>query len=48
MDKYLSSDVVDLEIGLVAHIGSGSYQERHKHTRKKDSIQYMASMRKQS
>jgi hypothetical protein len=26
MDTYLSSDVVDLDIGLVAHINSGSYR----------------------
>jgi hypothetical protein len=26
MDKYWSSDVVDLDIGLVAHIDSGSYR----------------------
>jgi hypothetical protein len=26
MDKYLSFDVVDLDIGLVAHIDFGSYR----------------------
>jgi hypothetical protein len=26
MDKYWSSDVVDLDIGLVAHIDSESYR----------------------
>jgi hypothetical protein len=26
MDKYWSSDVVDLDIRLVAHINSGSYR----------------------
>jgi hypothetical protein len=27
MNKYWSSSVVDLDIGLVAHINSGSYRE---------------------
>jgi hypothetical protein len=26
MDKYWPADVVDLDIGLVAHIDSGSYR----------------------
>jgi hypothetical protein len=36
MDKYYSSDVVDLDIGIVAHINSGSYRgEAETHRRRK-------------
>jgi hypothetical protein len=38
---------VDLDIGLVAHIDSGSYRGEAETHRKKNSIQYMASMHKQ-
>jgi hypothetical protein len=34
MDKYWSSDVVDLDIGLVAHIDSGSYREETETSKK--------------
>jgi hypothetical protein len=45
--QVLVFGVTDVDIGLVARINSGSYQEEAEHTEKKDSIQYMASMRKQ-
>jgi hypothetical protein len=44
--QVLIHGVVDLHIGLVAHIDSGSYRGS-RNTPEKDSIQYMASMRKQ-
>jgi hypothetical protein len=47
MDKYWSSGVVDLDIELVAHINSGSYRGEAETHRKRNDIQYMASMRKQ-
>jgi hypothetical protein len=40
MDKYWSSDVVDLDIGLVAHIDSGSYREEAEHTRKEIAVKH--------
>jgi hypothetical protein len=45
--QVLIFGVIDVDIRRVAHINSGSYREEAEHTRKKDSIQYMASMRKQ-
>jgi hypothetical protein len=47
MDKYWSSDVVDLDIERVAHINSGSYREEEQTHQKRNSIQYMASMHQQ-
>jgi hypothetical protein len=44
--EVLVLGVVDLHIGLVAHIDSGSYRGS-RNTPEKDSIKYMASMRKQ-
>jgi hypothetical protein len=35
MDKYWSSDVVDLDIGLVAHIDSRSYRGEAETPKKK-------------
>jgi hypothetical protein len=45
--KVLIVGVVDLDIGLVAHINSGSYREEARNTEKENNIQYMASMHKQ-
>jgi hypothetical protein len=39
-------DIADLDIGLVAHINSGSYRGEA-NTPEKNIIQYMASMHKQ-
>jgi hypothetical protein len=36
MDKYWSSDVVDLDIELVAHINPGSYRGEAETHRKKE------------
>jgi hypothetical protein len=47
MDKYWSSDVVDLDIGLVAHIDSESYQGEVETHRKERQHSNMESMRKQ-
>jgi hypothetical protein len=45
--QVLITDVVDPDIGRVAHLNSGSYRGEAETHRKKNSIQYMASMRKQ-
>jgi hypothetical protein len=52
MDKYWSSvllifDVVDLDIGHVAHINSGSYRGEVETHQKREQHSNMASMRKQ-
>jgi hypothetical protein len=41
MDKYWSSDVVDLDIGLVAHIDFGSYRgEVETHRKRKTTFKH--------
>jgi hypothetical protein len=45
--QVLIVGVVDLDIGLVAHIDSGSYREEAETHQKRNNIQYMASMRKE-
>jgi hypothetical protein len=47
MNKYWIVGVVDLDIGLIAHIDSGSYRGEAETHQKREQHSNMASMRKQ-